>query len=528
MKTKKLKRSYAYQNSTCCLELTFLLLVVCYLSELFNELIHTNQRWVSPKKDLAYLALVPPTDESELEILAATKKEASPPPVPPRPTNNASPMLIDLGESEKEDSASNNKENEPPKKDEIKAEEKELSGNEEEEDTDVQMAENVSEPIVLEGEEPSGTQTQEDEKEDKKEEENQKEEETEKVTQEEQLKRIDSALFGRQQDVTECIENVLFQLEASFKPKGYEEDGDQVDIVKELFYGANKQTLESAEDGSNRREKTERFSSLLVDVAEGPRDLHDALDSYFGEDIVNLEGGKTRRSVTISKLPPVLQIQVQRVQFDRVNFRPFKSLALLKFDETMYMDRYLDTSDPEITAKRRQVWAWKVMLNDVNAQLERLTARQSNGMTIKDTLAATRDWLKTSSEPELSVSTETLETIEKQVEKLANETTELQQKREDLVYKIKNQFQDMKKYGYRIHSVFVHRGQATFGHYWIYINDHKNGIFRKYNDEYVTEVPYSEVFDDSEENTATPYFLVYVREDLMDDYVDALIREPVL
>lgn len=486
------------------------ILVICYLSRLFHELIHTKERWVSPKKDLAYLALVPPTDESELEFIANERKKSEekesnpqpsePPSLPPRPVSegtkgesNESPMLIDL---EAEEQQEDNKENIPTEQSEVQIEETQDDSSDQKKvdnSDDVEMLDVVN---------------------------------NDADTQEEQRKRIDSALFGRQQDVTECIENVLFQIEASFKPKGYEDDGEQVDIVKELFFGANKQILESAEDGSNRREKTERFSSLLVDVAEGPRDLHDALDSYFGEDIVNLEGVQTRRSVTISKLPPVLQIQVQRVQFDRVNFRPFKSLALLKFDETMYMDRYLDTTDPEVIAKRRQVWAWKVELNDVKARLERLTSRQSNGMTLKDTLIATCDWFKNSNDPDLTVSAETIETLNSQIEKLQTETEDLQTKKEDLEIKIKTQFQDMKQYGYRIHAVFVHRGQATFGHYWIYINDHKNGVFRKYNDEYVTEVPYSEVFDDSEENTATPYFLVYVREDLVDEYVESLKREP--
>ncbi|ANB14285.1 Ubp2p [Sugiyamaella lignohabitans] len=105
--------------------------------------------------------------------------------------------------------------------------------------------------------------------------------------------------------------------------------------------------------------------------------------------------------------------------------------------------------------------------------------------------------------------------------------TEITNRLAELDEAVKNQFSDMKKIGYRIHSVFVHRGQATFGHYWIYINDMKQGVFRKYNDEYVTEVPYSEVFDDREDNTATPYFLVFVREDLANEYTDAVVRQPL-
>lgn len=190
-------------------------------------------------------------------------------------------------------------------------------------------------------------------------------------------RKIDSTLFGRQQDVTECIGNVLFQLEAAFKPTGIDEDGEQLDIVKDLFYGKTKQTLASEKDGTNRREKTERFSSLLVDVADGPRDLYDALDSCFGEDIVKLEdGGDTRRTVTITQAPPILQVQVQRVQFDRVQGRAYKSNALLQFDETVYLDRYLECEDdPSMAQKRREVSDWRIEARRLKSRLAKLTVR---------------------------------------------------------------------------------------------------------------------------------------------------------
>lgn len=38
--------------------------------------------------------------------------------------------------------------------------------------------------------------------------------------------------LGRQQDVAECIENVMFQIEAAIKPEDHDENGEQVDLVK--------------------------------------------------------------------------------------------------------------------------------------------------------------------------------------------------------------------------------------------------------------------------------------------------------
>lgn len=50
---------------------------------------------------------------------------------------------------------------------------------------------------------------------------------------------IEEVELGAQQDVTEVINNVLFQSECAIKPRALESDGEQVDIVKEyedLFF----------------------------------------------------------------------------------------------------------------------------------------------------------------------------------------------------------------------------------------------------------------------------------------------------
>lgn len=54
-------------------------------------------------------------------------------------------------------------------------------------------------------------------------------------------------------------------------------------------------------------------------------------------------------------------------------------------------------------------------------------------------------------------------------------------------------------------------GQANYGHYWIYIRDHVDNKWWKYNDTNVTEVSSEEIFKDTTGSTANPYFLVYVR-----------------
>ena len=51
-------------------------------------------------------------------------------------------------------------------------------------------------------------------------------------------------------------------------------------------------------------------------------------------------------------------------------------------------------------------------------------------------------------------------------------------------------------------------------------------MWRKYNDGYVTEVTEPKIIFEAEQSTrpATPYFLVYVRDDLRSDLVESVCR----
>lgn len=99
----------------------------------------------------------------------------------------------------------------------------------------------------------------------------------------------------------------------------------------------------------------------------------------------------------------------------------------------------------------------------------------------------------------------------------------------DLNSNISSQFNDLQKIPYRLQSVFIHRGYHNSGHYWIYIYDFAKEMWRKYNDGYVTEVKdFKEIFvQETGDRPATPYFLVYVRDDLREQLVDSVCRDPV-
>ncbi|KAI9825184.1 MAG: hypothetical protein M1819_000589 [Sarea resinae] len=339
--------------------------------------------------------------------------------------------------------------------------------------------------------------------------------------------------LGAQHDVTEVIANVAFQLQCAIKPEKVDTDGEQIDRIKRLFFGKTRSYIEQ---GGNVRMKEEFFLDIKVDVAAGPRDIYSALDGAFDVQSVNLDGSVVPQYSSISQLPPILQIQVQRVQFDAVKKTSYKSVFELKLEETIYLDRYMDDG-AELIQRRESVWQWKDELRKLESRRDELTTTEL-GMPVPEMLELTKKYLtdiQTDDDTDEAIDLiEPLEIDPWVIEALGERSNEI---KAELAYidtsiktiktQISSQFTDLRNLPYRLHSVFIHRGSVSFGHYWIFIYDFKRGIWRKYNDGYVTDVkdPQKEIFHQEEYNPATPYFLVYVRDKDKDRLVDAVCRD---
>ncbi|CAK7901887.1 ubiquitin carboxyl-terminal hydrolase 2 [[Candida] anglica] len=463
---------------------------VFHLKKLFYDMIHSDKRCVQPSKELAFLAFLPSGQPVEFK---GTKE------------------VIEISDDE-------------------------MKGEEEVKD-DIEVDEEASEsaPIVIRSESPSPIENNDDmdvdsieivEKENVPEE---KTTETSDVLFSIPSDVMDSTIeMGRQQDVTECIENVTFQIETALEPQSLEEDGEQYDLIKQLFFGKTKQTITPLTPGAKQRTAVERFSSLIINVSDHPNDIYDSLDSYFSEDSVKLEEGEVKKSLTVCELPQVLQFHVQRVLFDRERLVPYKSLEPIPFGETIYVDRYLDTEDPEILRRRNEVFQWKSEVSRLIAKREELTKKEDGQMTIIDTLVSAKRYFEKirdeSNDPELSINPSTIEAIQTKIDVFTQEIKTIDSRLEELKHLVSNQFREYTQVGYSVFAIFIHRGEASYGHYWIYIKDPKRNIFRKYNDETVTEVPLSEVMNFADGNTATPYYIVYVKDELEEEYIEPLKR----
>ncbi|ODQ51365.1 cysteine proteinase [Saitoella complicata NRRL Y-17804] len=470
---------------------------VTQLSGLFKSMIASTESAITPERDVAYLALVSSRDEEDDEKIgkepapgldhseAATKE------------TTVAPLASEVPEAEAVDGEKLGVTNEDTRSESSHTVlgEDEVPGEEEKDFFDPQPPTLPARPTAHQ--------------------------------------RQSSVMFGRQQDVTECIDNVMFQIEAALKPASVDSDGEQVDIVKELFYGKTKQLLVDMDmeksTGSieeRRAAKEERFAHLIVDVHKDGRDIYNALDSIFDAQSVDLDGKQIRRQITVSQLPPILQIQIQRVQFDRATGQVYKSNAYLKFGETLYMDRYLDTADENIQARREASWKWKAKLEKLEARKHELVQTETRPLPIYEALEKTRAYLETMRDKHgMDVDPFILRTLEDEAKRVKAELETIEERITELQSRVNQQFTDLRAHGYRLHSVFIHRGSAAFGHYWIYIYDFARGVWRKYNDQYVTEVGVEEVLRDTTGDTASPYLLTYVKEGTEGEVVEAVKRE---
>lgn len=135
--------------------------------------------------------------------------------------------------------------------------------------------------------------------------------------------------------------------------------------IQSLFYGKTVSYI-TADNGV--RSKEESWSDIKIDVATGSKNIYSAIDGAFDVQKVEVDGAEVEQYGTISKLPPILQIQVQRVQFDQVKKASFKSTHHLALKETIYLDRYMDSNKHNLDERRRECWRWKDELRKLRAR----------------------------------------------------------------------------------------------------------------------------------------------------------------
>jgi len=339
----------------------------------------------------------------------------------------------------------------------------------------------------------------------------------------------------QQQDVTEVHDSITQRLRAGMQPKGADNRGEQVDALRDLFAIGMSQTMISGTSISKPELISD--SSIQLNVPTEASDLYSALDDYFDLQVVT-EGSEKQQYRSILELPPLVQINMPRIGFNKETKEAYKSDAPLRLEDELYLDRYCEGTASNVLERRRSAWGWRKNLLELKKEQKAL---QATGVGLEGPAAVTEtakfikslqdvnEELQAAGEDPIDGDLDVHEALEADAVFQKQRLESLDSQVSTLQGKLTGTFDDLKEKKYRLYAVFFHRGGSSSGHYWVSIHDFENDIWRSYNDESVTEVQTKDlenIFYAKDWQHGTPTFAVYVRADLKDHYVQAVCRAP--
>ncbi|KAF5009998.1 hypothetical protein FDECE_3815 [Fusarium decemcellulare] len=354
-----------------------------------------------------------------------------------------------------------------------------------------------------------------------------------------------------QQDVEEVMGSILNRLQAAIQASSVDkETGIQLEKIMETFFVTTINYTKKFDDQTYQKEISFDRSITAFPAPEGTCSLYDALGRNFDQQII--EESKLSRYTAIKTLPPVLHVLIQRSQsMGSKNGNP------VEIPETLYLDRYMDAPHDSPTFRDRVgSWAIASRISDLKVQKAKVESVIPTGPFLETcgnddeadgsiAAAALENGLPASDEEnwdfdgpvdddfllvnhptrdpapvvDLPPKPARIKSVEARVREMMDQ--ELHVREQELAqYHAK-----LKNIPYRLHAVICHRGQLMSGHYWVWIHDFEQNVWRKYNDSNV------EVKDSTDEVLATlstsgePYFLCYVQDTGKEEYVDVPRRQ---
>ncbi|OQU93969.1 A repeat-containing protein isoform 3 [Cladophialophora immunda] len=352
--------------------------------------------------------------------------------------------------------------------------------------------------------------------------------------------------YARQQDVTEVMNHCIIQLSYAMRPTGFDKSGEQRDEVHDLFFG--QQVVHSQPE--KEAPAPLPFLNIITRVFHRPADVYAAIDNEF--DLQDAQDG-AKAYTAIASLPPVLSIALDRVSWNNETKRQEKLNYHVDVPETIYMDRYLESSPgSDLMQRRQQTWEIKKELTSLVARRDELEEKYGKSADVPGLLEDAKAILEYLAEVpgdqvsgELNVNPNAIATLGILADNARSELEEIRARVSHLSQQIKESFVDMRKHPYRLHAAFFHRGSAGGGHYWVYIFDHKKEVWRKYNDDRVSTVsnlneifgnPYAQTQSQGQQQPASgsslnpppnPYLLIYLDADRIDELAETVKRDIV-
>lgn len=304
--------------------------------------------------------------------------------------------------------------------------------------------------------------------------------------------------IGSQQDVSECLDNMIFQLEAALAAHTDRAwAAAQAHTVHALFFGHTAQTLRTADHATTQKDET--FQTIPITLLPEARSIYDALDTFFDDDeVVGEHGRPVRRTITLRDAPPLLQLQVQRVQYDRRQHRAVKNQAALALEPVVYLDQYMDvgaTPTPEAAARADATRADRQRMAALRTRLAQLTGDDAALPTQLTTLAETLAQVERGS-PQLAalLTPERTAQLTHAADALRAEADDVRRALHATREQLHARWADVQHVAYELAAVFMHRGEASHGHYFLDQRDtaHQDAWIML-NDTRVHPIPLAEV-----------------------------------
>lgn len=228
-----------------------------------------------------------------------------------------------------------------------------------------------------------------------------------------------------------------------------------------------------------------------------------------------------------------------QIVYNKRFYRKGKAVALkhhVALEDTIYTDRYLKSKSPKLAELHEQAREYTLEINALQKEHEKLSTTDLDDKTGPDVLADTWQFVTDTGEvlgeddDSKALADYLQEEVERTKQRLSDVSariSELESLRSAIPF---NQF-DTPRNAYRLFAVFFHKGPVdrNFGHYWVYIRDFSSGKWRKYNDEYVTDVEekdMGDIFDQrDQERQGAATMVVYVRDDCIEGMIDPVFRQ---
>ncbi|KAK3400559.1 cysteine proteinase [Sordaria brevicollis] len=375
-----------------------------------------------------------------------------------------------------------------------------------------------------------------------------------------------------QMDVDEVMGNAIDHLRAAFKVESLRNPGTTgPDPIKEAFFSTlvdNRKKI--SEKTWNSSTRSERW--VIAYPGKNERiTLYDALSRSFDLETV---GEELLTYTTIKDPAPNFHICISRSDGRQKNANP------VVIPEVLYLDRFMHTDQTDSPLFKARQRSWNIG-NRLQELMSRDTKTKDNEPAVAIPFVARENETNSDSlvdsfihvdaedmdgvegfdltavlDPELDKIVDKYSSLPKP-EMLSSETSQAEStpeapkssqdepdlgpaevrafvssieaeadwEKQKLQAEREKLFDGMQQYVYRLHAVVCHAGTtAAAGHYWVWIYDFEENVWRKYNDTTVSVHPAEEVFEQL--NTrGEPYYVAYVRAENVKDLVSIPRRQ---